>query len=162
MKKMMLLALLGAGAVGCGGGPAAPSAVTPPPTVATTTTTTTTLPLPSPSPSSTVRENYASALSAGNAPCSSPGSIHDDKPCRTYAFSTSREGAFAADCNWSPRDTDIDLELWRGRTRLITTLDVSNPERMSSILTPGDYEVRVVYYQGTASTFFNLTFSHSI
>jgi hypothetical protein len=138
----------------CGGGTSGPTPVAVP--TATPTPAPTPTPTPTPTPATSIRDSIAGALSAGNEGCSSPGSIHDSKPCKRYGFTVTREGPFSAELNWSPRDTDLDLELWRGSQRLIRTLDVTHPENMSSTVTPGDYEVRVVYYQGTATTFYTL------
>jgi hypothetical protein len=134
--------------IGCGGGsptaPTAPAVVVP--TTTSTTTTTTTLP-----PAAVaITETFSGTLSAGDAPCVSAG-IHDGKPCRRYPFVASTAGPFEATLTWSDRRNDLDLELWRGGTRLISTLGVTETEQMSSNLTAGSYEVRVVYYNGSTT-----------
>lgn len=159
MRKLRGLTIVGPlvlGVSACGGGgnsPTAPSAAVT--TTSTTTTTTTTLP---PGP---ITETFSGALSAGDAPCVSPASIHDGKPCRRYPFTTSNAGQFEAVLTWSDRRNDLDLELWRGTTRLISTLEVGTTERMSSNLTPGSYEVRVVYYDGSTTQGYDLRITRS-
>ena len=151
MRKLLAVGFLAA-LPACGGGSTAPTTSAPPPTQVPAPTPT---PAPAPSPT-TIVDNLTGSLSAGDAPCSSPGSIHDAKPCQRYPFTVTNNGAMQATLTWSNRDNDLDLELWRGSTRLISTLDVITTEEISSNVSPGLYEVRVVYYQGTTTQRYDL------
>jgi hypothetical protein len=153
MKKLyslIVLVLLPA----CGGGGSSPTTVTPPTAVATTTTTTTTL------APQTIVENLGGSISAGDPTCSSPFDIHDNKPCQRYRFTPTNAGAMQATLTWSNRSTDLDLELWRGSTKLISTLSVGTTEEISSNVTPGAYELRVIYYRGETTQPYDLRLAH--
>jgi len=78
------------------------------------------------------------------------------QPCRTYAFTTTTNGTLQVTLSWSG-GVDLDLELWRGTTRVISTLGgAGTAESMSVSLTPGSYEVRVVYFSGTSGQNYQL------
>jgi hypothetical protein len=123
--------------------PSAPqSTVTPSPTAAPT-------PAPTPSP---VTETFNNSIKYGDSPCASIG-VWDGRACRRYSFTTTASGMLDVSLTWSG-ETDLDVELWRGSTRLdVSAADVdgiNNFEGFLRSLSAGVYELRVVCFYGSA------------
>lgn len=105
-------------------------------------------PTPAPIPSP-VTEMFNDSIKYGDSACASVG-VWDGRACRQYSFTITVPGSLEALLT-SHGETDLDLELWRGSTRL----DVSNSDAGDNIeginrsLSAGVYEVRVVCFYGS-------------
>lgn len=127
--------------------PSAPqSTVTPSPTPAPEPAPT---PAPTPSP---VTETFNDSIKYGDSACASTG-VWDGRACRRYSFTTTTSGMLDVSLTWRV-ETDLDLELWRGSTRLDVSaaeLDgINNFEGFLRSLSAGVYELRVVCFKGSA------------
>ena len=122
-------------------------------------------PTPVPTPASTqtpgpIVQTLTGTLSEGDSVCSSPGSAHDNKPCRRYPFTTTTAGELDTILTWSG-SADLDMEAWRGSTRFISSARIGDStDRMRTPLEAGSYEVRVVYNSGTTLANYTLQMTH--
>lgn len=97
--------------------------------------------------STTVSETLTGSASSGDPACT--GSSAGNKPCRRHAFTVTRSGTAVGRLTWSNRQNDLDLELWRGSTRVASSDGVTTEENVSAAVSAGSYEWRVVYYSGS-------------
>ena len=109
-------------------------------------------PFPLPT-SNTVSETLTGTLSASSAACSGSGS--GNSSCLRHAFSVGASGTIEGRLAWSG-DNDLDLELWRGSTKVASSDGVTTTETVSTSVTAGSYEWRVVYYSGSSSQSYSL------
>jgi len=103
-----------------------------------------------------IDEVLSGTLSGGSTTCT------DNiipRPCQRFTFGVHHNGTAEAVLAWSAGVNDLDLELWRGTTRLASSAGVSRTEeRVSSAVTAGSsYQWRVVYYSGSTVQGFTLT-----
>ena len=111
-------------------------------------------PIPMPTPTSTqtpgpITQTLTDTLSEGDSTSSSPGTAHDNKPCRMYPFTTTTSCELDTILTWSG-SADLDMEAWRGSTRFISSARIGDAtDRMRTMIEAGSYEVRVVYNSGT-------------
>ena len=102
----------------------------------------------------TVSETLTGTASNSNAACS--GSGNGSSACVRHAFSVSASGTVEGRLTWSNVGNDLDLELWRGSTKIASSDGVTTTESVSASVTAGSYEWRVVYYSGTSSQSYSL------
>jgi hypothetical protein len=85
-------------------------------------------------------------VSGGSTRC---GSIVT-KPCATFNIPIHHTGTLEATLSWNSGVNDLDLELYRGSTELASSNGVSrNEERITSGVSQGMYQIRVIYYNGS-------------
>jgi hypothetical protein len=99
----------------------------------------------------TVNESFTGSLSPGDGGCPGSGGTPNGKPCVRYPFTLYNNGTLFVRLTWSNSSTDLDLEYWRGASRRTSTGRDNNTETISTTISPGSYEVRVVYSSGAGS-----------
>lgn len=104
----------------------------------------------------TINETLTGTISGGDAVCTDNIT---PKPCARFSFGVHHTDTAEAVLSWAGGTNDLDLELWRGTTRLASSLSASrNEERVSSSVVAGNsYQWRVVYYSGSTVQSFTLT-----
>lgn len=115
-------------------------------------------PIPNPTPTPSliplpVTQTFSDSLGPDDG-CTNVGS-QDIRPCRRYLFSTAAGGTLRVTLTWAG-NTDLNLELWRGTTRLISVTGGGNSETMIAELPAGSYEVRVIYFSGSLTQSYQL------
>jgi hypothetical protein len=99
-------------------------------------------------------QTLTGAVSGGTA--SRCGSF-TTKPCATFSIPIHHAGTLEAVLSWNSGVNDLDLELYRGTTELASSNGVSrNEERISSQVSQGMYQIRVIYYNGSTVQDFQL------
>lgn len=153
----LAILILGLALVSCGS--------TSSPTLPSPTTTIQTQPqAPTRAPATPqISDHFSGTISQASPRCSSPGSIHDGKPCLRHTFTTNGSGPIRVQAVWSwlsgSSPTDLDLELWLDSRRIAETTDIdTNDDTISTEVIdgidsflPGRFEVRVIYYSGDRS-----------
>ena len=103
-------------------------------------------PLPRPA---TTTETLAGTVSGASPACAGSGA--GNSRCERHAFTVTASGAVDARLTWSTASTDLDLELWQGGAKIASSDGMTAQETMTATVTPGAYEWRVVYYDGSAA-----------
>jgi hypothetical protein len=85
-------------------------------------------------------------VSGGSSRCGSSVT----RPCATFNLPIHHAGTLEATLSWNTGVNDLDLELYRGSTELASSNGVSrNEERITSGVSQGLYQIRVIYYSGS-------------
>jgi hypothetical protein len=88
------------------------------------------------------------------------------RPCKRFVIVVTSQETARARLEWSGGH-DLDLELWRDDTFIVASLTCqscgvgSSDETVTTTLSPGQYEVRAVLFEGVGATSFNLTVSQA-
>lgn len=98
---------------------------------------------------------FDGVISGGSPKCGT--SVFDD-PCQRHTVTVTGNGTLSAVLSWAGGTNDLDLEIWRGGSRLASSISASrNEETVSLIASPGTYEFRVLYYSGSTIQNYRLT-----
>jgi hypothetical protein len=99
-------------------------------------------------PSMRILDDMLTGAASGGSPVCGTGSIA--KPCAAFDIPIHHNGVLGAVLTWSSGSNDLDLELYRGTTRLASSSTATRTEEsISTQVSPGLYQLRVVYYQGS-------------
>lgn len=99
-----------------------------------------------------INENVTGVVSGGDPTCG--GFL--PKPCKVHTFPIHNDGTFRAVLTWNT-GSDLDLELYRGTTEIAESSSVTSREEVSANIPGGSiYELRVIYYNGSLITGYNL------
>jgi hypothetical protein len=77
-------------------------------------------------------------------------------PCHVYTVNVHNAGPLEAKLTWSG-GADLDLELYRNDTRIANSSEAGGTEELvSSTVSAGSYQLRVIYYLGSTITKYTL------
>jgi len=103
---------------------------------------------------------FQGTIKATDPTCTSPGSVHDGKPCQRYGpFDVvGSPTEYWVNLDWLPGPNDLDFEVWRNGVRVT---EVNHQMFGSRLLLAsggpsGMYEVRVIYVGTTTSPLYQL------
>jgi predicted phage tail protein len=113
-------------------------------------------PPPAPPAPSVLETVHSGQISGGSAPCAT---ALGSQPCAIVQFAATRDGNMEAVLRWGNENTDLDLDLYRGSTRLATSgAVIGTEERISSVVQAGQtYQLRIYYWRGSTIENFTLT-----
>ena len=101
------------------------------------------------------RTDTLTGIISGGEPQCSDG-YYSQSPCRTYPLHISASGVVEATLTW-PESADLDLALFRRGTLIVSSSGSTHTEHLSSTVSPGDYELRVLYFNSSVIANFTLT-----
>lgn len=101
-----------------------------------------------------IGDTRTGTMSGSDATC---GGMFFRLPCRRFTFTVGTSSSVRAQLQWTGTQ-DIDLELWRDDTFVVASLVCqscgvgTSQESFTRVVPPGDYELRLTWFQGGGST----------